>query len=194
MDAGDAAAVLSRARGGDGDAFRTLVEHHGKVAFGLAFRLTGNAEDAEEVVQESFLKAFRQLGRFEARSNFGTWLHRIVVNCAMDVLRHRQSRKAREHTGLADDVADSLPASEPCPEQLARSAEIEQRVAQSMYELTPQERAAFTLRHREGRSIEEIGRVLGLQKSAAKHAVFRAVKKLRVALEPLRDQVARREA
>jgi RNA polymerase sigma-70 factor (ECF subfamily) len=194
MDAGDAAAVLSRARGGDGDAFRALVDQHGKGAFGLAFRLTGNAQDAEEIVQESFLKAHRQLGGFEARSNFGTWLHRIVVNCAMDALRARKSRKAREHVSEVESVAEWLPATDPCPEQLARSAEIGRRVESSLEELTPQERAAFTLRHREGRSIEEIGRTLGLQKSAAKHAVFRAVRKLRVALEPLRDQVARREA
>jgi RNA polymerase sigma-70 factor (ECF subfamily) len=194
MDAGDAAAVLSRARGGDGDAFRTLVERHGKGAFGLAFRLTGSAEDAEEVVQESFLRAFRQLGRFEARSNFGTLLHRIVVNCAMDALRSRQSRRVRQQVGPIEDMADSLAAVDPCPEQLARGAEIERRVATSLDELTPQERTAFILRHREGRSIEEIGRTLGLQKSAAKHAVFRAVKKMRVALAPLRDQVARREA
>jgi RNA polymerase sigma-70 factor (ECF subfamily) len=186
MEAGDAAAVLSRARRGDGDAFRALVEHHGKGAFGLAFRLTGNAQDAEEVVQESFLRAYRQLGRFEARSNFGTWLHRIVVNCAMDVLRSRKSHRHNQHVADVDDVAQWLPASEPCPEQLARSTEIERRVEASLEQLTPQERAAFTLRHREGRSIEEIGRTLGLQKSAAKHAVFRAVKKLRVALEPLR--------
>ena len=194
MDAGDAAAVLSRARAGDGDAFRVLVEHHGKGAFGLAFRLTGNAEDAEEVVQESFLKAYRQLERFEARSNFGTWLHRIVVNCAMDVLRTRQSRRAREHVSGVDDVAEWLPAGGPGPEQLARSAEIERRIESSLDELTPQERAAFTLRHREGCSIEEIGRALGLQTSAAKHAVFRAVRKLRATLGPLRPQVARREA
>lgn len=188
MEAVDAAAVLSRARRGDGEAFRVLVEHHGKAAFGLAFRLTGNAQDAEEVVQESFLRAYRQLGRFEARANFGTWLHRIVVNCSMDVLRSRQSRRVKMRVDdELEDVTASLPTDTPCPEQLARSAEIEQRVNASLDALTPQERAAFTLRHREGRSIEEIGRTLGLQRSAAKHAVFRAVKKLRVALAPLRD-------
>lgn len=187
MEAVDAAAVLSRARRGDGEAFRALVEHHGKPAFGLAFRLTGNAQDAEEVVQESFLRAYRQIGRFEARANFGTWLHRIIVNCSMDVLRSRQSRRVQQHVSDAeDDVAARLPDDAPCPEQLARSAEIERRVAESLDALTPQERAAFTLRHREGRSIEEIGQTLGLQRSAAKHAVFRAVKKLRVSLAPLR--------
>src|SRR5687768_9931799 len=118
MEAVDAAAVLSRARRGDGEAFRALVEHHGKTAFGLAFRLTGNAQDAEEIVQESFLRAYRQLGRFEARANFGTWLHRIVVNCSMDVLRSRQSRRVHQQVSDADDVTAGLEAGAPCPEQL----------------------------------------------------------------------------
>lgn len=187
MEAVDTAAVLSRARRGDGEAFRALVEHHGRTAFGLAFRLTGNAPDAEEVVQESFLRAYKQLHRFEARANFGTWLHRIVVNCSMDVLRSRQSRRVRQQVDDADEVTATLAADVPDPEQMARSAEIERRVSESLDELTPQERAAFTLRHREGRSIDEICVTLGLQRSAAKHAVFRAVKKLRVALAPLRQ-------
>lgn len=187
MEAVDAAAVLSRARRGDGEAFRALVEHHGKGAFGLAFRLTGNAHDAEEIVQESFLRAYRQLGRFEARANFGTWLHRIVVNCSMDVLRSRHSRRVKFQVANADAATATLPAEGPDPGQSAHGAEISRRVAESMDLLTPQERAAFTLRHREGRSIEEISRMLGLQRSAAKHAVFRAVKKLRVALGGLRS-------
>jgi RNA polymerase sigma-70 factor (ECF subfamily) len=112
----------------------------------------------------------------------------------MDVLRVRQSRRARQHVSEVDDVAQWLPDAGPCPEQLARGAEIERRIESSLDELTPQERAAFTLRHREGRSIEEIGRTLGVQTSAAKHAVFRAVRKLRVTLEPLRAQAVRREA
>jgi len=194
MDAGDAAAVLSRARRGDGDAFRVLVEHHGRGAYRLAFHLTGNAEDAEEVVQESFLRAHRQLARFEARSNFGTWLHRIVVNSAMDLLRTRKRRRHRRHIGDVERMAESLRASGPSPERLARSAEIARRVEESLEDLSPQERAAFTLRHREGRSIEEIGQTLGLQPNAVKHSVFRAVRKLRAALEPLREQVVRREA
>ena len=194
MDAGDAEAVLSRARRGDGDAFRALVERHGRSAFGLAFQLTGNVQDAEEVVQESFLRAHRQLARFEARSNFATWLHRIVVNCSMDVLRARKSRRQRDHVGDVGTLAKSLPTDGPSPERMARSAEIRRRVEASMDELAPRERAAFVLRHFEGRSIEEIGRTLGLQTSATKHAVFRAVKKLRLALEPLREQAVRREA
>jgi RNA polymerase sigma-70 factor (ECF subfamily) len=186
MEAAEAAAVLARARQGDGEAFRTLVELHARAAFGLAFRLTGDERDAEDVVQESFLRAYRQLARFESRSNFGTWLHRIVVNCAMDTLRARHGRR-EEREAPGEDVPEAA-APQPSPEQLARSAEIRHRVECSMAGLTPQERVAFALRHYEGRSIEEICRTLGVQKSAAKHAVFRAVRKLRAALEPLRRE------
>src|ERR671938_1542565 len=92
MDATDATAVLDRARQGDSDAFRVLVEQHSRTVFRLAYRITGNEQDAEDVVQESFLRAYRQLGRFEARANFGTWLYRIVANCSVDLMRARQAR------------------------------------------------------------------------------------------------------
>jgi RNA polymerase sigma-70 factor (ECF subfamily) len=186
MEAGEAAAALARARQGDSEAFRALVEIHAKAAFGLAYRLTGDERDAEDVVQESFIRAYRQLGRFESRSNFGTWLHRIVVNCSMDALRARHSRREERGVDASADLAEVLPSGAASPERLARSAEIRRRVEASMTSLTPQERVAFALRHWEGRSIDDIGRVMGLQTSAAKHAVFRAVKKMRVALEPLR--------
>ena len=107
--AADVAAVLGKASGGDGEAFALLVNSHARTAFRLAYRLTGNERDAEDVVQESFIRAYRQLSRFEARSNFATWLHRIVVNCAMDSLRSRHVRRA-ERSGdrlVANAVAVS---------------------------------------------------------------------------------------
>jgi RNA polymerase sigma-70 factor (ECF subfamily) len=185
MEAGEAAAVLAKARQGDGEAFRTLVNLHARAAFRLAYRLTGDERDAEDVVQESFIKAYRQLGRFEARSNFGTWLYRIVANCAIDLLRARQARREEHLAQGGDEPEIPLPAA-PTPERLAVSAEIRRRIEASLHALSAQERVAFAMRHYEGRSIEDIGRTLGLQKSAAKHAVFRAVRKVRAALEPLR--------
>ena len=182
MDA-EAATVLARAREGDDEAFRALVESHSRSVFRLAFRITGNEQDAEDVVQESFLRAYRQLGRFESRANFGTWLYRIAANCSVDFMRARQSRRPPGRVEPIDDVdAVPVPADGPNPERLAQSAEIGARVAAAMDELSPIERAAFTLRHHEGRSIDEISRTLGLGTSAAKHSVFRAVRKLRTAL------------
>ena len=96
MTASEVPAVLARARQGDSEAFRLLVERHSRAAFRLAFRMTGNEQDAEDVVQESLIKAYRHLGRFETRADFGTWLYRIVANCAVDMIRARQSRQ--KHT------------------------------------------------------------------------------------------------
>jgi RNA polymerase sigma-70 factor (ECF subfamily) len=187
-DTADAAAVLARARQGDSEAFRALVERHSRSVFRLAFRMTGNEQDAEDVVQEAFLRAFKQLGRFESRANFGTWLYRIVANCSVDLMRAKQSRHDMSR-GESIDGAVEMPATDSAgPERLAQSAEIQRRVREALGGLSPLERAAFTLRHHEGRSIEEISRTLGLGTSAAKHSVFRAVKKLRIALAPLRSQ------
>src|SRR5688572_32406533 len=118
MEVGDVA-VLSRASGGDAEAFSLLVNSHARTAFRLAYRLTGNERDAEDVVQESFIRAYRQLGRFEARSNFSTWLHRIVVNCAMDALRARHARRAERLAPPSDETSDTERSEVPSPERLA---------------------------------------------------------------------------
>jgi len=186
MDAAEAPAVLARARQGDSEAFRALVERHSRSLFRLAFRMTGNEQDAEDVVQESFLRAYRQLGRFQARADFGTWIYRIVANCSVDLLRARLTRRERPRGEWLDTAAEQSASDRPNPERLAESAEIERQVRRALDDLTALERAAFTLRHYEGRSIHEIGQILGLGTGAAKHSVFRAVRKLRIALEPLR--------
>ena len=188
MDATESATVLARARQGDSEAFRALVERHSRSVFRMAYRMTGNEQDAEDVVQESFLRAYRQLGRFESRANFGTWLYRIVANCSVDLMRSKQARHDQARGESLDEAAEMPATDSPTPERMAQSAEIETRVQTALAALSPLERAAFTLRHYEGRSIEEISGTLGLGTSAAKHSVFRAVKKLRVALAPLRSQ------
>ena len=180
------AAAVALARDGDSEAFRALVERHSRAVFRLAHRMTGNASDAEDVVQETFLRAYKQLGRFESRANFGTWLHRIAVNCSIDLIRARPYREAShdtadlEHFGAAE-AADAGRAS---PERLMLSTEVQNRITSAMSALSQMERAAFVLRHFEGQSIDEISRALGLKTNATKHSIFRAVKKMRVALEP----------
>ena len=185
MDASDRATALIRARQGDEEAFGALVQQHSRRVFQLAFRMTRNEQDAEDVVQECFLRAYRQLGRFEARADFGTWLYRIAANCAVDMMRTR-SHRMHAKAEVLDEAAAYPELTRPAPDRLAQSAEIDQRVNEALDDLTAIERAAFTLRHHEGRSIDEICRTLNLGKSAAKHAVFRAVRKLRATLAPYR--------
>ena len=182
--------VVAHAQHGDTEAFRSLVERHSRYLFSVAHRMTGSAADAEDVVQEAWLKAHRQLGGFEARADVRTWLHRITVNCAIDFIR------ARRHREDAHDPADleQGPLSERgadgqvTPLRLAQSGEIRRRVGEALGHLTGLERAAFTLRHMEGMSIDEVGAALGLKASATKHSIFRAVRKMRQALEPLVDE------
>src|SRR6059036_299490 len=84
--------AVARARTGDADAFRALVERHSRALFRLAYRMTGNEQDAEDVVQESMLRAYRQIGKFDERATFGTWLYRIATNCSLDLVRSRKRR------------------------------------------------------------------------------------------------------
>lgn len=191
MDAMNQAATLGRARQGDDEAFAALVQQHSRRVFQLAFRMMRNEQDAEDVVQESFLRAYRQLGHFQARADFGTWLYRIVANCAVDLMRTRHHRM--RPTFQAVDEATPAVHGE-TPERLARSAETRRLVEAAMHELSELERAAFTLRHHEGRTIDEVCRTLNLNQSAAKHAIFRAVRKLRSTLAPLRESMAGRES
>jgi len=184
MDVSGATAFV-RARQGDEEAFAALVQQHSRRVFQLAFRMMRNEQDAEDVVQECFLRAHAQLGRFEARSDFGTWLYRIAANCAVDLMRTRGHRLQMK-TAALDETAQLPETGTPGPDRLAESAEIDRLVSEALDALTAIERAAFTLRHHEGRSIDEICRTLNLGKSAAKHAVFRAVRKLRATLAPFR--------
>lgn len=181
------AATVALARDGDSEAFRALVERHSRAVFRLAHRMTGNASDAEDVVQDTFLKAYRQLSRFESRANFGTWLHRIAVNCSIDLIRARPHREAGHDSADLEQfgAGEAAEAGRPSPERLMLSAEVQARITGAMSALSQMERAAFVLRHFEGQSIEEISQALGLKTNATKHSIFRAVKKMRHALEPL---------
>jgi RNA polymerase sigma-70 factor (ECF subfamily) len=184
----EAGGTVERARSGDSDAFRLLVEQHSRAIFRLAFRMTGNEEDAEDVVQETFLRAYRQLDKYEARSSFSTWLYRIASNYSLDLIRMRKRHEEKRERGSAEDGRDilqSIPVDTPGPDRIVYGGQIKDRVNAALNELSAQERTAFVLRHFEGLSIEEIGEALGTGANATKHSIFRAVQKLRRSLEPV---------
>jgi RNA polymerase sigma-70 factor (ECF subfamily) len=179
-------ALVARARAGDPDAFRRLVERHSRPVFRLAWRMTGNEQDAEDVVQEAFLRAYRRLEQFEMKSQFGSWLHRIAANCAYDLLRTRARREEQPLESDPEEGLAPMPAAEtPAPDRLVWGGEVRRRLKAALGRLSHLEKSAFVLRHYEGLTMEEIGGVLGVEPNAAKHTVFRAVRKLREALLPL---------
>jgi RNA polymerase sigma-70 factor (ECF subfamily) len=177
-------AVLS----GDKEAYGALVVRHSHAVFRVAFRITGDEADAEEVVQEAFLRGYQRLETFESRSQFGTWIYRIAVNCALNMMTKRKIEATHQIAEDADPTQQQVQVADTAadPERLLLSQEIEALQARAMQRLTATERTAFVLRHMEDRSTEEIAAALHIAPNAAKQAVFRAVQKLRRGLAPLR--------
>jgi RNA polymerase sigma-70 factor (ECF subfamily) len=176
-------AVLS----GDKDAYGVLVARYSQVVFRVAYRITGNEADADEVVQETFLRGYRKLESFEGRSSMATWFYRIGSNCALTMVTQKRPKAGSRIAEEADpeqgevQVADTKAG----PDRLLLSGEIEATQQAAMQSLSPTERTAFVLRHMEDRSMEEIAAALNIAPNAAKQAVFRAVQKLRRELAPL---------
>jgi RNA polymerase sigma-70 factor (ECF subfamily) len=173
---------------GDKEAYGALVMRHSHSLFRVAFRITGNEFEAEDVVQEAFLRGYQKLESFESRSKFGTWIYRIAVRCALDRIGGNKaddsSRVAEEPDPEQEEVRVADEAAG--PDRLLLSGEIGALRDLALRSLTATERAAFVLRHMEDCTGEEIGAALGIPPNAAKQAVFRAVKKLRSRLAPLR--------
>ena len=179
--------AAAETRKGNQYAFRVLVERHSRSVFRLTFRMTGNEQDAEDLVQETFLRAYKQLHRFDGRASFSTWIYRIAANCSLDLIRARKNRKEQPVKNNGEETMcwlDTIAAPEPSPERLMQSGQIAELLGPAMRQLSDMERVAFVLRHYEGQKIEDIARTLGVEANAAKHSVFRAVQKLRRALEP----------
>src|SRR6266849_334583 len=160
--ASDALAV-ERTLAGERDAFRVLVERHSHNAFRLAFRMTRNQHDAEEIVQEAFLRAYQKLGQFAERANFGTWVYRIAANYAIDRMRQKQKEDARRQAPRAEgqektesDPVNLVHDGKPTPERLTQSIELRKQMERALAALSNAERTAFVMRHWEGCGIEEI--------------------------------------
>src|SRR3989442_3035869 len=158
---GSDAAAVERTLAGDPDAYRVLVERHSRNLSRLAYRMTSNEQDAEEIVQDAFLRAFRKLGQFESRANFGTWVYRIAVNCALD-RRRKRSAEERHRASPAEDDADAPRAIEqrasasPASDRLALSAELGKQIVSSHDALDPCAPAAVFIRHGEAPANKEI--------------------------------------
>ena len=176
---------ISAARSGDHAAFRHLVETHARGIYPVCFRILGDSALAEDAVQESLINAFRALGRFDGRSSFATWLHRIAVNAALGMRRAQRPEAARAHADPDGDVVAAVPDPAPGPLERSEGGDLGASLQDALAQLTPLERTAFVLRHLEQVPLEEIATALESNVNACKQAIFRAVRKLRSALEPI---------
>jgi RNA polymerase sigma-70 factor (ECF subfamily) len=175
-DASEERAWVQRARAGDTEAFRKLVERHRDRAYGLAFRMLGSAPEAEEAAQDAFLRAWRALPQFRGESAFSTWLHRIVVRRALDRQAVLKSRRARE-----------APLEEASPGALAAAGDatpepgLRRTLERLMDSLSEVQRTVVLLYYYEDRSVEEVARILEIPEGSVKTHLHRARALLRAA-------------
>jgi len=179
---------VRRARRGDSEAFRAIVEAYSQPLWRAAFRVLGDGAAAEDAVQNTFLRAWRSLDRFDEKAELSTWLYRIAINAAIDLRRERKRREPFSAPVPEDFNGQARAASEtPDPQKSAVWRDLADRAQDVIAELPEAERTAILLRHFEGCSIAEIAAALGSGENAAKQAVFRAVHKVRAVLGPLME-------
>lgn len=178
------AALVARAQAGDDKAFEELVTATHVETYTLARRLTGNDDDARDVVQEAYLRAYRSIGRFRGEARFSTWMYRITANCASTQLGRRRRDR---HEELAEDlvVVDTRPELDPVAQ--ADASDLRTRVAAALAELPPKLRAVVVLRDVYDLPHEAIAAELGISESAAKVRLHRARRKLKERLFPGRE-------
>jgi RNA polymerase sigma-70 factor, ECF subfamily len=185
--------LIRQAQAGQRTSFDALVRRYDQSVLRLALHMLGNEQDAQDVHQEAFIKAYRHLGNFRFECSFYTWLYRIVTNLCLDQLRRRKSRREDPATvldasgdemdlmaNITDDRAMANPARE-----LDRKV-MGERIGAALEKLTPRERTVFELKHYQGLKLRTIGEMLSTTEETAKNTLFRATRKLRANLAELR--------
>ena len=180
MSPGDEELVVA-ARKGDRPAFEQLIERHKRRAYHIAFDFTRDGEDAKDLSQEAFLKAFTNLKNFDGRSTFYTWFYRILVNLCVDYKRRHKRAPAEE---FDESMASQIdPAHEPAqprsPDQQVLARQISAKVGAALESLPARQRAAFVLKNHQGLSIKEIAELLDTAEGTVKVHLHRAVRALR---------------
>ncbi len=175
--------LIAEAKAGNGDAFEELVNRYERRIYRLALRLVGNTQDAEDVLQETFLKAFEHLPDFREDSRFYTWIVRIAVNEGLMKLRKRKSDRSEPIEDAVDDQGQVMPREfrdwKPNPEQLLSQEEMERVLLDAAHKLPASLRTVFMLRDVEELSTGETAEALGLTPGAVKARLFRARFQLR---------------
>lgn len=189
----DDTSLIREAQRGNRVAFEELVRQYDRAVLRLALHLTGSEQDAQDIYQEAFLKAYRNVGSFRFECSFYTWIYRIVTNLCLDHLRKRQVRKEDaavsvdaegNEYNMMDHVADARPGADPERDLMRR--ELGSKIAAALGKLTPRERLVFELKHYQGLKLRTIGEVLNTTEETAKNTLFRATQKLRVTLADMR--------
>ena len=177
--------LVDRAKQGDREAFATLVRRHQDRAFNLAYQMVRNREEALDISQEAFARAYTSLPTFKGEASFSTWLHRIVVNLAIDSLRRRRvtGTASYDDTRAVPEDQEAEPATPDDPATALESKQIRALLARGIAELPPAQRAVLVLREIEGMTYEEISRAVGCTLGTVMSRLFYARRRLQQVLK-----------
>jgi len=183
--------LVGEVQNGNREAFEELVRHHDRAIFRLAFRITGSESDAQDVYQETFLRAYSKLGGFRYECGFSTWIYRIATNLCLEYLRKKHRRPQHLSVATADskqyDLLDTLPADRSTePDTACTCRELRLRIHKALQKLTPRERVVIELKHHHGLKLCAIGDMISANEQAVKYSLARATRKLRAELADLR--------
>jgi len=185
MPIADVQQLIVKAQEGNHDAFRVLVERHMKQAYNLAYGFLSDHDDAEDVAQESFVRAYQSLKSFRIESEFGTWLYRIVHNVALNRLRQRKT-KVERHVNLEHPLAESAVRETQSSEEKDMQAHIER----ALHELPTLQRSVVILRHLEGLSTRQVSGILGCTEGTVKTHLHRGLKKMKRLLAYIKKEAS----
>ncbi len=171
--------LIEQARGGKVAAFRELVEQNKRNVYSLAYDLTGNREDAEDISQEVFIKAFRSLSKFRGDSKFGTWLYRITVNTCYSLKRNKSYSSIQTEEDMEDVPGSENNTSGNNPERSTESGFIKANIEKALQKLSAREKSVFILRNFKELPFDDIVDILKLRPGTVRSLNFRAIKKLR---------------
>jgi RNA polymerase sigma-70 factor, ECF subfamily len=180
--------LVARAKNGDRSSFDQLIELHGAAILRLALRMTESETDAQDIFQDTFLKAYSSLHFFREECSFSTWLYRIATNFCIAHLRLRLRQRKERMPDCSDnqsDFFDTFPTCAADPERAAMSTQIGERLGSAVAALSARQRVVFELRYYEGLPLRTISALLGTTEETAKNALFRGTKKLRAELAQL---------
>jgi len=181
--------LVREAREGDEDAFGELVRLYHHRVFGVAYRFVGNADDAQELAQVTWLKAWEKLPTFKERSEFFTWVYRIATYVSLDFIRKRTRRREEplleERDPGREPGSGEPPSARPRPDRQLEHGEMQERFERALQELSPEHRMALVLREIEGLSYEEIARVMKCRKGTVMSRIYYARKNMQERLKDL---------
>jgi len=186
--------LIDRLCSGDQTAFTDLVGQYKKKVYYLAYDITGNHHEAEDISQEVFMKVYRALKRFRRDAKMSSWLHQITVNASIDFLRRKSAKPSTSMTEFenlstqGDFIGSSSRGFDPV--RSTESAQIQDRIAQALQKITPKERAVFVMCHYNGLKMNETAETLNITVGTVKSLLFRAIRKLRKELSPFMDSYA----